>query len=716
MLDTVIGPKSDPEAIDRLLAFLSGLSLNGTLYIGYPLVVIGDQSRAVDAMLTCRDHGVIVFEFRRGAMLLPATQLASEVQQLRQAVSMALARSRKLTSGGRLIVEVRVITVDPSATAPLPETPAQPTVLQPPQQQGLPRFSLRRPSPEAPTEAPAPRRPHTDSGLVVGWYNLGATLANLPPIDAATLKFVDQAVQRLGASRPALGGTGLGKLAGPRAEVLAEIDSRIAILDQWQKAAAIEMPEGPQRIRGLAGSGKTVVLAWKAAYLHARQPNWRIALMFYGRTLYEPLRDMVRRFYFEHTQREPDWNRLRLQHAWGAKDRAGVYTEIAAHVGVASLGISEAKKRYRGSRIFEGACGEVLSAMATRYPDPLYDVALMDEAQDLPATFMEMVYRVTAPPKRIVWAYDDLQNLGVYRPTSPAELFGTNAAGLPNVRDLAHDEGDARADIILPVCYRNTPWALTTAHAIGLGVFRRPVGLERTGLLQFYDDPELWKDIGYVVEQGVVAPGEKVTLVRGAHSTPTYFTDLIQPQDAVQCFTFQNASEEAEWVADSILGNLENDGLTPHDVMIVSANPFLRAEDAMLLIKALTRRNIPVHYPTGDELFGTKPSVPIAIINRAKGNEAAMVYVVHAEHGAGLQDPVRRRNTLFTAITRSRAWVRVTGSGLSMVTIEEEMRQVAATGHRLVLTVPTVDELNRLPKLKRDVAAPRRRIRSTRSR
>jgi superfamily I DNA and RNA helicase len=232
--------------------------------------------------------------------------------------------------------------------------------------------------------------------------------------------------------------------------------------------------------------------------------------------------------------------------------------------------------------------------------------------------------------------------------------------------------------------------------------------------LQFYDDPELWKEIGYVIEQGVVSPGERVTLVRGAHSTPTFFAELIQPQDAVQCIAFQDSGEEAEWVADSVLANLKNDGLTPRDVMIVSANPFLKADDAVPLIRALTRRGVPVHYATGDELFGPNPSVPIAIVNRAKGNEAAMVYVVHSEHGAGLQDPVRRRNTLFTAITRSRAWVRITGSGPDMVTIQEEVSHVAAAGYRLVLTVPTVEELNRLPKLKRDVTAPRRRVRSPR--
>lgn len=121
VFDTVIGPKSDPDAIDRLLDVLGGLGLEGTLYVGYPMVLLGDQPHAVDALLTCRQHGVTVFNVRRNAIQMPPAQLASEAQNLRQAVSLALARSRKLTSGGRLIVEVRVVTLDPhAAAAPLP--------------------------------------------------------------------------------------------------------------------------------------------------------------------------------------------------------------------------------------------------------------------------------------------------------------------------------------------------------------------------------------------------------------------------------------------------------------------------------------------------------------------------------------------------------------------------------------------------------------------
>ena len=63
--------------------------------------------------------------------------------------------------------------------------------------------------------------------------------------------------------------------------IIKQIEKEIANLDEWQKKAAFEIPEGPQRIRGLAGSGKTVVLALKAAYLHSQHPEWTIAITFY---------------------------------------------------------------------------------------------------------------------------------------------------------------------------------------------------------------------------------------------------------------------------------------------------------------------------------------------------------------------------------------------------------------------------------------------------
>lgn len=65
-----------------------------------------------------------------------------------------------------------------------------------------------------------------------------------------------------------------------RGAKLRNLEDSIANLDNQQSRAVIETVDGVQRIRGLAGSGKTIVLALKAAYLHAQHPDWKIAVTF----------------------------------------------------------------------------------------------------------------------------------------------------------------------------------------------------------------------------------------------------------------------------------------------------------------------------------------------------------------------------------------------------------------------------------------------------
>jgi hypothetical protein len=471
VLDTVIGPKSDAAAIDVLLELLGSIELTGTAYIGYPFVMLPSGAAAVDLLLTCREHGIVVFDVCRGATQLPYEDIATRQRELRKAVTIAVTRSGKLTVSGRLIVDVRVFTLD--ADTPGASNPASDETVSPAEDSigplhpwaGGPRYTLR-PSPAQAHRSASESQPVSgtrvhgrDAGAVATWNNVMEVLRSAAPIDAATLRRINAAVQHLDSATPVTSRPGIGPLAGPRAATLAEIDAKIANLDQWQKAAAIELPEGPQRIRGLAGSGKTVVLAWKAAYLHAREPEWRIALTFYNRALYEPLHEMVRRFYRDHTGRDPNWDRLRLLHAWGAKGRPGFYSQAAASVGIPALGFTEAKQRHGTQRMFESICREVLTAMGPNDPESVYDAVLIDEAQDLPPAFLEMAYRLTSPPKRIVWAYDDLQNLSEYEPTSPARLFGKGPDGNP-ARPRAHPRGRRSAA-------RYNPPDLLPQHAVG---------------------------------------------------------------------------------------------------------------------------------------------------------------------------------------------------------------------------------------------------------
>jgi len=256
--------------------------------------------------------------------------------------------------------------------------------------------------------------------------------------------------------------------------------------------------------------------------------------------------------------------------------------------------------------------------------------------------------------------------------------------------------------IILPVCYRNTPWALTLAHALGFGIYRKE------GLVQHFDDPSLWKEIGYFVSQGNLELGERVILNRSEKSYPAYFKELIDENEAIICKSFVDMDEQVEWVASEIEKNIEEEELEVDDILIVLPNVIRAKKDYAYIMEALQRRNIESHLAgvttSQDEIFSMN-SISVTNIYRAKGNEAPMVYVLNCNFCAKGYELIKLRNILFTAITRSRAWVRLCGFGDLMKIIEDEINFVHENEYDLKFKIPTESELENLRKIHRDRTA-----------
>lgn len=53
------------------------------------------------------------------------------------------------------------------------------------------------------------------------------------------------------------------------------------------------------------------------------------------------------------------------------------------------------------------------------------------------------------------------------------EMFGVDENGNDLVEVGNEKEGEPKTDILLPICYRNTKWALSIAHALGFGIYRK---------------------------------------------------------------------------------------------------------------------------------------------------------------------------------------------------------------------------------------------------
>ncbi|HEV2755497.1 MAG TPA: ATP-binding domain-containing protein [Actinomycetota bacterium] len=662
-LEVVQGQSRDRLAATSLARTLAGTLTRGTLYLGYPVLATADEKVVVDALLVSPDHGLVAFLI---ADALPVgenewDEIVEAQDRLFAVLESSLRRHDTLRRGRYLAIDPQTGTVFGS----------QPT-----------------------------GKPQDVEGFYGSLEQVVDWIASLPPIDPERERALQAALQRVTTIKPRKTRQSVQR-TDSRGAVLREIERSIANLDQWQKAAAIESPEGPQRIRGLAGSGKTVVLALKAAYWHTQHPEWKIALTFHTRALYQQLDDLVTRFTFEHSSDKPDPSRLRIIHAWGSRNRPGVYSMIAAALDSTPRDWAYARNTYGFDNAFQGVCQELLRIANARDTAPIFDAVLIDEAQDLPSEFFQLVYRFTKNPKRIVWAYDELQRLSEAAMPDTAELFGTGPNDEPLVSLEAPPDGPRR-DIVLPVCYRNTPWALAAAHAVGLGIYRE------NGPLQHPDDPKVWKDIGYSVVHGRLETGEHVVLERAGDSYPAYFTNLIDRDDAVILQVFEDEQRQDEWVADEIVRNIGADELDPDDILIVLPDVRRARERAPRLIRLLSQHGIQAHLAgvnsSVDEIF-IPGSIAIAHIHRAKGNEAPIVYAMDAQYCARGFNAVTRRNTLFTAITRSRAWVRVTGWGDQASVIGAEIRKVKELQYKLDFTIPTPEQLATLRHLHREKPA-----------
>jgi superfamily I DNA and RNA helicase len=660
MLDVAFGEANQTREATELLSKLREVNPTGTLYIGYPLLSAADGRLQIDALLTCEEFGVVAFDLS-GQGEQPQQGWVDSLSRLHNdmfvGLETKLKEHRELRKGRNLAFEIRTVTLAPR----------------------LPDCAL------------------PEDVIVVTPGSLLGILSKGAPLERSLLQYVNAAIQTTSTMKPRKKRANVtGKQS--KGAIVKEIEKQIANLDRWQKKAAIEYPEGPQRIRGLAGSGKTIVLAQKAALLHAKHPDWQIVVTFNTRSLYQQFRALIQRFHFEIARDDPDWTKLRVMHAWGSASTAGVYSEIARANGKAARDFGYAKEKYGSGLAFSGVCKELLSEVSIEQAVQVYDLIIIDEAQDLPQEFFQIAYGAVKQPKRIVWAYDELQNLGDYTMPPAETIFGRDPSGRPRV-SLRNLQDHPQQDIILRVCYRNTPWSLTAAHALGFGIYRPE------GLVQMFDDVGLWTEIGYEAVDGTLQLGRQVKLSRSKDASPEFFSSLLNPTDALRLNLFDNAERENEWVAQEIYRNLEHDELEADDILVIIADPLAVRSHGAALMRTLQKHGVGAHIAgitSSRDLIFQDDSVAITSIHRAKGNEAPMVYVVGAEACFGGWDLSRKRNIIFTAITRSRAWVRISGVGSNMEKLVAEVGAVETSGFQLQFTYPTEDEINKLKRIHRD--------------
>lgn len=654
-LDIVRGRISNIVATKELINTIEqqgNHECNETLYLGYPLSANAESTVTVDALLLSEKIGLVAFIFPK---LEDAKSIVEEQGELYYQLTNTLTQYPSLRKGRSLAFEPHVISIIPNAIDG-----------------------------------------DIEEGYILTTFDqLSQAISKIPTFDTSYYRILAESLQKIACIKPRKKRENV-KNPGSKGDIIKQIEKEIANLDQWQKKAALEIVDGPQRIRGLAGSGKTIVLALKAAYLHAQYPEWDIVVTYYTRSLWQQYRDLITKFVFEFSRDEPNWDKLHLFHAWGSQSEQGLYSEIARSISQVPINYANAKLKFGRDSAFSGICNELDQAISSNYV-PLYDLLLIDEAQDMPAPFFKLAYKCVKNPKRIVWAYDELQNLNSSIMPSIEEMFGLDENYKPLV-ELKNEQDEPMQDIILPVCYRNPPWALALAHSLGFGIYR-----ER--LVQHFDTLELWEEIGYKRDKGSLAFGKKVTLSRRPDATPNYFSELLEPADVVKTKRFDDADIQYDFIAKQIKKNITEDELDPDDILVIFPSVIYAKSQYQRFAQYLARYSISsmlAGVTNERDIFRVPGSISCSAIYRAKGNEAPMVYIVNADYCYEGIELIKLRNTLFTAITRSRAWVRIYGVGPAMDGLIAEIQRFIDKEYTLNFKIPTRIEMNKLRTINRE--------------
>lgn len=648
MLSIIRGQIVNKPITERLISFFENSTINeGNLFLGYPILPSMENKKSVDALYISKKYGIIAFIFYNETVSADFEDEQDEVYNL---LLSKVAKEKTLIKRGVLNVNLDVVTLAPNFHGGV-------------------------------------------NKVICDEREFNDFFESYKGDNTEYYKNAMRCIQSIGSMKKVLARE-KATTKGSRGWILKELEKNVANLDKIQMSAAIEISDSVQRIRGLAGSGKTIVLALKAAYMHVTNPSLKIAVTFNTRSLKQQFHDLITRFVFEQSESEPNWNNINIIHAWGNSSEEGIYYNFCKKNNIEYLDFKTAKERSSYETAFDYACETAMAQC--KFFEPMYDAILVDEAQDFSSDFLKMCYEILPRDKRLIYAYDELQSLTAKLVKSPEEIFGLDNNGLPRVV-LKNEPNKPRQDIILNVCYRNSRPVLSSAHALGFRIYGE--------LIQMFDNPELWTDIGYEVESGQLKDDCNVVLKRSKECSPEFLENHSSIEDLIMFKSFDNQIQQAKWIAEQIKKNLEEDELDYKDIIVIHTNPLKTREAVGIVRHALLELNINSHLAgvtTSPDEFFQDNSITITSVFRAKGNEASMVYVMDGQNCGTNYSSLKSRNILFTAMTRSKAWVRVTGYGEAMESLCSEYKQIKDNDFRLRFVYPNKELRNKLTIINRD--------------
>ena len=473
-----------------------------------------------------------------------------------------------------------------------------------------------------------------------------------------------------------------------KAQVLDDIQNHIANFDQRQKEIAIIDINLPQRIRGLAGSGKTIVLAYKAALYHLHHQEDTILYTFFTKSLADTVRELIKRVYKIYSNnQEPCWDNIHVLHGWGGSTTEGVYYNACRDNQVSPQTLREA--RGHGKDAFAYICEQLINHDIEKK----YDMILIDEGQDFPIEFYRLCYKL-CKTKRICWAYDDFQNIFEVDIQDEHKTFGYDSSGQPFVDLSVNPE---LQDKVLEHCYRTPRYVLISAFALGLGIYYSKV-------LQRLDTTHLWSSLGFEVEEGDCQTGSHMVISRPERNTPSYSNAQFDETtiNTAKCANIQN---ECVLMAKEITNCINSEGLLPTDICVIcldmkNIDSYFHNITLHLAQNGINVFNL-IQAPYANTAFFREGCVTLSTVNKAKGNECGVVFICGSDAVFSIPDNVVMRDKLFTSMTRTKGWLYISGCGDGMDMLMSEYNRLREHNYKLVFQQPDKNDTKNIENVSR---------------
>jgi superfamily I DNA and RNA helicase len=439
-----------------------------------------------------------------------------------------------------------------------------------------------------------------------------------------------------------------------KGRVLSEINAETPMLSKQQQSLTSRVwDDGPRLLRGVAGSGKTVVLATQVARMverlykgqselfNSESKPFPILAVCFNRTLVPFIREKIETAYRQRTGDDLPDDSIYVTHLnallWKLSQRGycGYYK------------VSEIRDAGKRAEQYLSDLNRAVGDVANRLSNGLFHSIYIDEGQD----FHENDYRVllklcckseNGQPRMFVF-YDDAQNLyGLPRPTW-SEL-GLELRG----RSVVMDE-----------CFRNTRQIVEPAFNILIGTHA--------------NDPQSIRTRGFADIQTLK---EKELISFNNGHIAVHFSSREGDRTSLQIH--QNRNAEVESICTLCEELVGRDGLLPQDLLILTYRRDRASEIAFALANRLGSERVRCAFGENekDKSAIQDNQVTVSTVATAKGYDAPYV-VVSSIHD--FPDDIEGRVSLYVACTRAREWLTISSVGTPAVTQEFQRALEAQT-------------------------------------